>query len=374
MQAVGIVGGGLAGLTLSIQLAKQGIEVLLFEKEQYPFHKVCGEYIAMESWNYLGLCGIPLSQLDLPRITRLKVSAPNGRFLEHDLHPGGFGISRFTLDSLLAEEAVRSGVKLHQNTLVEDISFQDGIFYIKTEKGTYETGLVVGSYGKRSNIDKKLHRKFMEKALPPSRNYLAVKYHIRTNELDNQTIELHNFKDGYCGISKVEGDRYCLCYLTTAKNLRDHGSIFHMEEEVLHRNPFLNRYFRESEFLYEAPLVISQINFEDKSAVENHILMAGDSAGLITPLCGNGMSMALHASKLLAECIPLYLKGEISRQRLETQYQKTWVKHFSTRIRAGRLIQYSFGKEVLSNWMVKVLKPYPSLVGKLEALTHGNAF
>ena len=48
-----IIGGGLAGLCLAIQLAKNGHKIILFEKNQYPFHKVCGEYISMESWEFL---------------------------------------------------------------------------------------------------------------------------------------------------------------------------------------------------------------------------------------------------------------------------------------------------------------------------------
>lgn len=48
-----IIGGGLGGLCLAIQLARQGVEVLLFEKNSYPQHKVCGEYISMESWDFL---------------------------------------------------------------------------------------------------------------------------------------------------------------------------------------------------------------------------------------------------------------------------------------------------------------------------------
>ena len=48
-----IIGGGLAGLTLAIQSANVGYRVVLFEKETYPFHKVCGEYISMESHSYL---------------------------------------------------------------------------------------------------------------------------------------------------------------------------------------------------------------------------------------------------------------------------------------------------------------------------------
>ena len=100
-----IIGGGLGGLTLSIQLAKKGYQIALLEKETYPFHKVCGEYIAMESWNYLINCGIQLPNLHLPRLEKLKVSAPNGNFIEHPLNPGGFGISRYKLDHLLAIEA-----------------------------------------------------------------------------------------------------------------------------------------------------------------------------------------------------------------------------------------------------------------------------
>ena len=50
---IAIVGGGLAGLSLSILLARKGFRICLFEKESYPFHKVCGEYISMESWDFL---------------------------------------------------------------------------------------------------------------------------------------------------------------------------------------------------------------------------------------------------------------------------------------------------------------------------------
>jgi 2-polyprenyl-6-methoxyphenol hydroxylase-like FAD-dependent oxidoreductase len=61
MYDVIIAGGGLAGLALSIQLGKAGYRVALFEKERYPYHKVCGEYISLESWNFLQELGLPLS-------------------------------------------------------------------------------------------------------------------------------------------------------------------------------------------------------------------------------------------------------------------------------------------------------------------------
>ncbi len=58
------------------------------EKEQYPFHKVCGEYISLESWNFLQDLGVPLSDMQLPLINRVLISSPNGRFVESNLPLG----------------------------------------------------------------------------------------------------------------------------------------------------------------------------------------------------------------------------------------------------------------------------------------------
>src|ERR1017187_2803046 len=124
---VGIIGGGLAGLSLSILLAKKGYKVILFEKEKYPFHKVCGEYISLESWNFLEELGVPLSDWNLPILKRLLISAPNGNSLEHDLPLGGFGISRYKLDAALAEIARIAGVELHDETKVNDVSFDKSL-------------------------------------------------------------------------------------------------------------------------------------------------------------------------------------------------------------------------------------------------------
>src|SRR5687768_7067733 len=89
---VAIIGAGLAGLSLSIQLAKKGYSVVLFEKERFPFHKVCGEYISLESWNFLKSLGLPLEELNLPIIKTLMLTAPNGKALQAELPLGGFGI------------------------------------------------------------------------------------------------------------------------------------------------------------------------------------------------------------------------------------------------------------------------------------------
>ena len=75
---LGIVGGGLAGLSLAIQAARKGFEVTLFEKNTYPFHRVCGEYISLESYDFIERLGVPLSEWNLPFIKQLEVTSPKG--------------------------------------------------------------------------------------------------------------------------------------------------------------------------------------------------------------------------------------------------------------------------------------------------------
>jgi flavin-dependent dehydrogenase len=371
---VAVIGGGLAGLSLSIQLVNAGYSVVLFEKEKYPFHRVCGEYISMESWNFLKNLGYPLSDMDLPLIKKLLVSAPDGTFIEQDLPLGGFGISRYKIDHEIARLAQSKGVHLLEEKKVTSIIFNEECFNIHCSRLQYQAKVVCGTFGKRSNLDIKMKRAFADKKNGLLNNFIGVKYHIKT-DFPADTIALHNFQDGYCGISRIEDDKYCLCYLTTAKNLRMNGnSLTSLEEKVLQKNPFLKRIFKQSRVLYQAPLTISQISFENKSQVENHILMVGDAGGMITPLCGNGMSMALHGSKIAAELIRQFLSAAITRQQLEENYVEQWNRLFKQRLHTGRIIQRLFGKEWITNVFITMMKPFPKFVSYLIRQTHGDPF
>ena len=377
---VAIIGGGLAGLSLSIQVARKNYSVILFEKEKYPFHKVCGEYISMESWNFLELLGVPLSTLDLPIIDTLNLTAPNGNSFKTKLPLGGFGISRYKIDNLLVTLARESGVKVFEDTKVDDVSFKGNKFSIqyfsKRSEGVkqIEAYACCGAYGKRSNLDVKWDRDFISKKNSRINNFIAVKYHIKSEWPANE-IGLHNFSNGYCGISQVEESRYCLCYLTTAENLKKSGnSIQQMQEIILYQNPVLKNIFSSSEFIFQSPVTISQISFSKKSLVENNILLLGDAAGMITPLCGNGMSMALHSSKMAATLIDLLLAKKIDRLQMECRYQQLWKSEFSNRITMGRILQSFFGSVLLSNLFVATFKAFPFLAKSIITKTHGKAF
>ena len=371
---VAIVGGGLAGLALSIQLRREGHTVILFEKEQYPFHKVCGEYISLESWDFLTGLGVDLDAINVPIITKLQVSSVNGKMLEQSLQLGGFGISRYKLDNVLVEIAKTKGVVVLENTKVNDIVFSGDEFIINTSGQEYRARLACGSYGKRSNIDIKWKRPFSLATKKKLNNYIGVKYHIKT-DFSSDTIALHNFKNGYCGIVRIEDDNYNLCYLTTADNLqKSKGDIKEMERLILSQNPHLKKILTESKIIFTSPLTISQISFDKKSQIENHVLMIGDAAGMITPLCGNGMSMALHGSKIAAAHIHDFLQTNITRTEMEKRYSLQWNRQFAHRLIMGRRIQRLFGSKRLTNLFIAVVKPFPKFVNYLVTQTHGKPF
>ena len=371
---IAVIGGGLAGLALSIQCARAGYRTIVFEKEAYPFHKVCGEYISLESWNFLQDLGLPLSDMQLPLISRLMVSSSTGKYIEQALPLGGFGISRYQLDAMLAQIAQREGVTLLQDTKVNDVIFRNNGFLIFSTKGETEATLAAGTFGKRSNLDVKWKRGFTQQKPNKLNHFLGVKYHIRF-PFPSDLIALHNFENGYCGISQVEDNKCCLCYLTRGENLRRHKNNIHlMEEQIVRKNPLLDKIFGEAEFLYRDPLTISRISFNRKTQVENHVLMIGDAAGMIAPLCGNGMSMALHGSKLAFQEIDSFLQKKINRFEMEIQYTQQWERHFSRRLQAGRLIQRFFGRQMLSAALIGSLKPFPKLTSFLIRQTHGNPF
>ena len=374
---VAIIGGGLGGLSLSIQLSRKGYRVVLFEKEKYPYHKVCGEYISMEAWPFLETLGVPLATMQLPEIHELQLTAPSGKIFTTELRQGGFGISRFCIDRIMSEIAVKEGVSLLQEHRVEQIDTANEFtihYTAPRNAGTITARLCCAAYGKRSNLDIKWKRSFTTQPAAGVDNFIGVKYHIRTNWPEHR-IGLHNFENGYCGISKVEGDHYCLCYLTTAANLKkSRNSITALEQEVLAVNPILKNILGNCTVAEGFPITIAQVSFRKKTLAEKEVLMIGDAAGMITPLCGNGMSMALHSSKLAFGVLDSCLKGTISRQQMAAKYHHLWREAFGNRMKTGRMLQYFFGRKVLSNLFVSLFETFPSLAAATIRRTHGKPF
>lgn len=362
-----IIGGGLAGLASALHLSKKGLTVTVIEKGAYPRHKVCGEYISNEILPYLQWLNVNISELHPTHISTFEFSALNGKTTRTKLPLGGFGVSRFALDNFLYEKAIQNGCTIITDSVI-GVSFEKNEFTITTSQQIFTSKIVLGAYGKRSNIDQFLDRDFIAKKSP----WLAVKGHYK-GEFDNSLVALHNFQGGYCGVSVVEKSIVNICYLADYKTFKKYKNIDDYQKEVLHKNQKLKTVFESSTPIFEKPLTISQISFDKKNPVDNHILMIGDTAGLIHPMCGNGMAMAIHSAKIASELVLDFYSGKIeSLALLEKNYRKEWNKHFKKRLIMGRILAKALRYKTFTSIMTSLAASMPFLLSVIIRQTHGS--
>ena len=362
-----IIGGGLGGLCSALHLSLSGLKVLLIEKNGFPKHKVCGEYISNEVLPYLNSLGFNPFEFGAKNITDFTLSTPGSRSISTTLPLGGFSISRFCIDAELAKKVQKAGATITQET-VTNISFTNDQFKVETKDKTYHAPIAVGAFGKRSNMDVKLNRAFIKRKSP----FLGVKAHYKGTFPDT-AVGLHNFDGGYCGVSKVETNNLNICYLADFENFKKYKNVADFQENVLSKNTFLRDILNNAELVFEKPLTISQVSFERKNPVENHIIMVGDSAGMIHPLAGNGMGMAIRSAQLASERIVDFSNGKIAtRSQLETNYTKAWNNEFSARLRSGQIIARLFRLGWFSEFLMILLNLFPFVLPYIIKGTHGK--
>jgi len=248
--------------------------------------------------------------------------------------------------------------------------YTDDAFECSTaSKETYHGKMAIGAFGKRSNIDKFLKRKFIKNKSA----WLGVKCHYEYEGFPDNQVALHNFNGGYGGLSKTETGVINFCYLASYQSFKQYKDIKNFNNKVVMKNPFLKEFLATAKPVFDSPLTIAQISFEPKMAVENHMLMCGDAAGLIHPLCGNGMAMAIHSAKLASEGVISYFNSpSYSRAVLEKRYKREWDTNFAKRLKMGRQLQAVLLNQSLSKIAMATIAKSSWALQKLITKTHGK--
>lgn len=269
------------------------------------------------------------------------------------------------------ERALQVGVQFIFDT-VTFIDFEKDKFEVVTSyHGIYQSKFVIGAWGKRSGLDKRMDRSFIEK----KSGWMAVKAHYNLYDFPNDLVALHNFPGGYGGLSKTENGSVNFCYLASYESFQKEKNIEGFNANVVSKNPYLKQFLNKAEPLFKKPLSIAQISFQSKSPpVFNHIFMCGDSATLIHPLCGNGMAMAIHSAKLASEIIlEAFSDDTFARDRIEKKYIVAWNKAFHHRIWwGGSQFQKLLLKPELSNKVMKIVSKSQTLFKLMVKRTHGK--
>ncbi|MBA3868736.1 MAG: hypothetical protein H0X30_06255, partial [Anaerolineae bacterium] len=231
---------------------------------------------------------------------------------------------------------------------------------------------VIGAQGKRSSIDRKLNRGFFQNPQP----FMGLKAHFRGSLPAGQNY-LYTFPGGYCGMSEIENGLINVCLLVRQAVFQSASQPYPANVDsfivwMKQQNPALGKWLSGAEQVSESWLSISQVPFVSKQVVVNDILMAGDSAGLIAPVAGDGMGMALQTGRMAADVLDLYLTDQISAAKMCKQYRRLWWRTFGLRLRLSRVLQVFM---LRPNWLtpgLRMMNSVPALGRLLVTHTRDN--
>lgn len=360
-------------MSLAAYLAMHGIKVLVLEKGSYPRQRVCGEYISNESRRFLNFIGLDTDAKQLPEIDTFEITFPTGARHQCPLQPGGFGISRWLLDETLCKIARRHGAVVLENHPASEIIYNQAerLYTVKTRLNTYQARIAVIASG-RNNVLTSAKNKATPKA---GKLWFGVKYHVQTDFPEN-LIQINLFKNGYCGISKVEEGKYCFCYLADAAALRKfQGKIPSFEQTVLAANPVLKKHFQNAERL-DGPVTTANFRFEYRNAIQDGVFVIGDDAGFIPPLTGNGMSLAFRSAKLLGDKIIGHFNDPCDLSEVFRQHKKFGDQYLRARIRKGILLQSIALNNfpLFHNTLSGLFRAFPGSIERLSKFAVGKEF
>lgn len=365
------IGAGLSGCSAAIQLAKLGYRVLLLEQAHYPIHKLCGEFLSVEviaAFEKLGILD-QVRKVGAQAIHRAYLTAANGASFRSNLPSTALGLSRYQLDLMLFQRAQSLNVDCLDSTKVLDVTgdLSTG-FKVNTTKGEFSGRLVLGAFGKRSPLDRTLDRQFIQKRSP----WIAYKGHFTGVDIGD-VIELHSFPNGYCGLSQIETGEINVCWIAHERvNKEDLDPSLGIPSSLA-KNPVLADRFANMQRVSPSLQGLSQITFALKGNFHNDICMIGDTAGMITPLCGDGMAMALRSAEIAVPFVSQFLDQKIDENIFKKQYAIAWKQEFQTRLQLGRMMHHCFVQPTLANVGVNICEKFPALGNWIIGATRGSA-
>jgi flavin-dependent dehydrogenase len=246
---------------------------------------------------------------------------------------------------------------------------------------------VIGAYGRRSRTDRDLERPFLDKL----ESCVGIKLHHRAapgtagqQALDDlaHTTEIYGLDGGYCGIARVENDTINVCML-----LNGHAFARLRTNEWPQVRAFLSADNPALAQRLDAlvpddapPITVAQMPFTGKEPAKHGILFIGDTAGMIAPLCGDGMAMALESGIMVAALVQDHLAvcgtgnghNTAALDQLSQRWQQHWNTRFARRLKLGKALQNIMFRPAPAEVAMAVLKAAPASVpAALARLTRG---
>lgn len=372
---IAIIGGGPAGTTAASFLSSAGFDVCLFERKNFPRDVLCGEFLSTEVIQKIKELELYSDFLSLNpnRIDSFNFISKNGKTISAGFDFEAFALRRSNFDKMLLDKCHQNGAKVYQPAEVNSIVSINNYFNIsaRTEAGilNIEAKYVIASYGKQNKLDKILSRKFINNQSQLN----GVKFHLNQNAFSNfkkNRIIIFSGSNVYCGLNKINGDKVTVCFLEKRK-IYDEPPRAKIIRNIK-SNPVLAELFAndfEQQIQSEQIYGTGNIYFGRKEKFKDGIFYIGDAAGLIAPLAGDGIAMAMESGKLAAEIIYDLKNHSRSLEKMGGIYENNWNEVFKKRITSSFWVQKILMNPFLTLTVLLLADAYPALLKRLIRIT-----
>lgn len=317
MDDVIVVGAGPAGSLAALALARAGVRVRLFDRERFPRPKLCGDTINPGALHVLA-AQIPIERVlseSLP-LDGMLLSGP-GHVAVRGRYPAGLtgrAISRRTLDAMLVEHATAAGVQFDDNVAVA-AAIVDGDGRVsgvrvkgRTKRSDHPSRMVLAADGRVSRLARALG---LARQPARPRRWAIGGYFEGVGALISAG-EMHVRAGHYIGVAPMPGGLANACVVLPAHapalRDRDHARVL---LTTLARDATLGPRFARAR-LVEPPLVLGPMAVDAMAAGVPGLLLAGDAAGFIDPMTGDGLRFAFSGATLAASTVLDVLDGALT--------------------------------------------------------------
>jgi len=304
-----ITGAGPAGSAAALLLARAGVRVLLLDRARFPRDKLCGDTLnpgAVAILDRLGL-GPRLEQHGL-RIDGMIVTGEHGVQVSGDYGPGihGRSVVRRDLDAWLLSEAISAGTRFEERAHVLEPLTYDGAMGLEVRGVIVRARdgrrlripalMTIAADGRRSTLAFELGLAHHPQR---PRRWAAGGYFESVDGLSSRG-EMHIRRHHYLGIAPVPGGVANVCLVTA-----DHRGFQQpaaLLQSVIEGDARLADRFTRARLV--TPVVsMGPLAVEARVAGAPGLLLAGDAAGFIDPMTGDGVRLALLGGELAAKVI-----------------------------------------------------------------------
>ncbi len=294
-----IVGGGPAGAATACALAVAGRDAVLIERADVPHHKVCGEFLSVETQTQLGTIGVDTAALGAVVIDQVTVYSPT-RSVTAALPFRALSLSRYRLDDALLRRAETLGAQIKRGIAVRNVTPDSEGWLVHCDDGALRCRNLVLATGK-------LGVRGIDDTRDGSR--VGLKMHLRlSNEARRALggrVELYFFDRSYAGLELIEDGIANLCLLIPRELVARLGPGWQQVADHLTRAlPALAGRLAGAQPLWDKPLAVvcpaaGHLDRERGPAVYR----VGDRLAHIPPFTGDGLAIALASAAVAAEHI-----------------------------------------------------------------------